>query len=151
MDFFGGDRWSNDGDDNDEDDEYKQNDQPPKGIDGDFSNRVLDLKHKIYDETVLSPNIDEESAQKDELVDNYLKHINKVYVLAVVSQNGKKNARNLDEFPKGAQESIQKALDWLEMFFSKNRTPDTIPYVHYIRNQLHVYPFVQDNSFMDQE
>ena len=146
MDFFGGDRWSDD-----EDEEYQQNEQPPKGIETDFSNQILALKHKIYDETVLSPDINEESAQNDRLLDDYLKHINKVYVLAVISQNGKKNARNLDEFPKGAQESIQKTLDWLEMFFSKNRIPDTIPYVHYIRNQLHVYPFVQDNSFMDQE
>ena len=146
MDFFGGDRWSDD-----EDEEYQQNEQPPKGIETDFSNQILALKHKIYDETVLSPDIHEESAQNDRLLDDYLKHINKVYVLAVISQNGKKNARNLDEFPKGAQESIQKTLDWLEMFFSKNRIPDTIPYVHYIRNQLHVYPFVQDNSFMDQE
>lgn len=147
MDFFGGDRWSDDEDD----EEYKQNEEPPKGIEGEFSNHILTLKHKIYDETVLSPNINEERAQKDELLDNYLKHINKVYVLAIVSQNGKKNARNLDEFPKGAQESIQKTLEWLENFFSRNRIPDTIPYVHYIRNQLHVYPFVQDNSFMDQE
>jgi hypothetical protein len=147
MDFFGGDRWSDDEDD----EEYKQNEEPPKGIEGEFSNHILTLKHKIYDETVLSPNINEERAQKDELLDNYLKHINKVYVLAIVSQNGKKNARNLDEFPKGAQESIQKTLEWLEKFFSRNRIPDTIPYVHYIRNQLHVYPFVQDNSFMDQE
>lgn len=147
MDLFGGDRWSDDEDD----EEYQQNDQPPKGIEGDFSKHIIDLKHKIYDETILSPTMDEESSQKDELLDEYLKHINKVYVLAVVSQNGKKNARNLDEFPKGAQESIQKALDWLEMFFSKNRIPDTIPYVHYIRNQLHVYPFVQDNSFMNEE
>ena len=146
MDFFGGDRWSDD-----EDEEYQQNEQPPKGIETDFSNQILALKHKIYDETVLSPDINEESAQNDRLLDDYLKHINKVYVLAVISQNGKKNARNLDEFPKGAQESIQKTLDWLEIFFSKNRIPDTIPYVHYIRNQLHVYPFVQDNSFMDQE
>ena len=145
MDFFGGDRWSDDEDD----EEYQQNEQPPKGVDRDLSNHVLTLKHKLYDETVLSPNIDEESAQNDERLDDYLKHVNKVYVLAVVSQNGKKNARNLDEFPKGAQESIQKTLDWLETFFSTNRTPDTIPSVHYIRNQLHVYPFVQDNSFMN--
>jgi len=147
MDFFGGDRWSDD----ENDEEYKQNEEPPKGIEGEFSNNILTLKHKIYDETVLSPNMEEERAQKGELLDDYLKHINKVYILAIVSQNGKKNARNLDEFPKGAQESIQKTLEWLEHFFSKNRIPDTIPYVHYIRNQLHVYPFVQDNSFMDQE
>jgi hypothetical protein len=148
MDLFGGDRWS---DDDDSDDEYQKNEEPPKGIDTEFSKHVLNVKHKLYDETVLSPDMANDNAQKHELVDEYLKHINKVYVLAVVSQNGKKNARNLDEFPNGAKEAIQHTMDWLEMYFSKNRIPDTIPYVHYIRNQFHVYPFVQDNSFMDQE
>lgn len=147
MDFFGGDRWSDD----EGDEEYQQNEEPPKGVDKDFANHVLTMKHKMYDETVLLPNIDEEDAQNNELLNDYLKHINKVYVLAMICQNGKKNEIHLDEFPKGAQESIQKTLDWLEMFFSKNKIPDTIPYVHYIRNQLHVYPFVQDNSFMNEE
>jgi hypothetical protein len=32
MDFFGGDRWSDDEDD----EEYQQNEQPPKGIEGNF-------------------------------------------------------------------------------------------------------------------
>jgi hypothetical protein len=100
---------------------------------------------------VLANDMDDEKSQNNSLLDDYLKHVNKVYVLAVISQNGKKNARNLDEFPKGTQESIQHTLDWLETFFSTNQMSDTIPYTHYIRNQFHVYPFVQDNSFMNEE
>jgi len=145
MDIFGGDRWE------DDDDEYKQNDLPPKGIDNEFAKNVLKTKHDLYDATVLANDMDDERAQNNSLLDDYLKHVNKVYVLAVISQNGKKNARNLDEFPKGTQESIQNTLDWLETFFSTNQMSDTIPYTHYIRNQFHVYPFVQDNSFMNEE
>jgi len=146
MDFFGGDRWEDDSDD-----EYQQNDQPPNGIDKEFAKNVLDVKHKLYDETVLSPKMEEDKAQNNELLHDYLKHLNKIYVLAVISQNGKKNAKNLDEFPKGAQDAIQRTLEWLETFFSKNHVSDTIPYTHYVRNQFHVYPFVQDNSFMNEE
>jgi len=145
MDFFGEDRWE------DDDDEYKQNDQPPKGIDGGFAKNVLKTKHDLYDATVLANDMDDEKSQNNSLLDDYLKHVNKVYVLAVISQNGKKNAINLDEFPKGTHESIQNTLDWLETFFSTNQMSDTIPYTHYIRNQFHVYPFVQDNSFMNEE
>ena len=148
MDLFGGDRWS---DDSDSDEEYQQNEVPPKGVDPVFVKHVLNVKHKLYDETVLSPHVTDENAQNNELVDEYLKHVNNVYVLAVVSQNGKKNARNLDEFPNGAQEAIQQTLDWLEDFFSKNRIPDTIPYAYYVRNQFHDYPFAQNNSLMDQK
>ena len=144
MDLFGEDRWSDDSDD-------EQNETPPLDVDNEFAKSVLKTKHTLYDTTVLSPDIDEDNAQNNELLNEYLKHMNKVYVLAVISQNGKKNARNLDEFPKGAQEAIHHTLEWLETFFSKNQIPDTIPYTHYIRNQFQVYPFIQDNSFMNVE
>ena len=136
MEFFGGDRWV-------EEEGEKRDDTPPPDVDKDFVEKALNTKHNIYEETILKPDIDDESAQDTNRIDDYLNNINKVYVLAVVSQNGKKNAKNLDEFPKGAQEAIQETLDWLEAFFSKNQTPDTIPYVNFIRNHFHVYPFIQ--------
>jgi hypothetical protein len=136
MEFFGGDRWV-------EEEGEKRDDTPPPDVDKDFVEKALNTKHNIYEETILKPDIDDESAQDTNRIDDYLNNINKVYVLAVVSQNGKKNAKNLDEFPKGAQEAIQETLNWLEAFFSKNQTPDTIPYVNFIRNHFHVFPFIQ--------
>lgn len=136
MEFFGGDRWV-------EEEGEKRDDTPPPDVDKDFVEKALNTKHNIYEETILKPDIDDESAQDTSRIDDYLNNINKVYVLAVVSQNGKKNAKNLDEFPKGAQHAIQETLDWLEAFFSKNQTPNTIPYVNFIRNHFHVFPFVQ--------
>jgi len=105
--------------------------------------KALNTKHTIYEETILKPDIEDDSAQDTSRIDDYLNNINNVYVLAIVSQNGKKNSHNLEQFPKGAQEVIQQTLEWLETFFSKNQTPDTIPYVNFIRNHFHVFPFVQ--------
>jgi len=144
MEFFGGDRWE-------EEEEMEYNDIPPKGIDEAFAKNVLKIKHDLYDGTVLSTDIEDVKSQDNQLLLDYLKHMNRVYVLAVISQNGKKNAYQLDEFPKEARESIQRTLEWLETFFSTNQIPDTIPYTHYIRNQFHVYPFIQDNSFIEEK
>jgi len=139
-----------DGEESDDSDELL-NEEAPDGIDPEFANNVLATKHALYDKIVLAPNIDDEESQNNELLDNYVKHINKVYVLAVVSQNGKKNARNMDEFPEGARENIQTMLEWLETFFSKNHIPSTIPYTHYVKHHFYVYPYIQNNSFMNEE
>lgn len=136
MEFFGGDRWA-------EDEDETRNDTPPADVDKEFVEKALNAKHAIYEETILKPDIEDDSAQDTSRIDDYLNNINNVYVLTIVSQNGKKNSHNLDQFPKGTQEVIQKTLEWLEMFFSKNQTPDTIPYVNFIRNHFHVFPFVQ--------
>lgn len=146
MPLFESDPWSDDSEEEDQ-----QNDRPPEGIAEEFENHALQAKHKLYEQTVLSPVIGEEKAQSNERLNDYLNHIHNVYVLALISQNGKKNARNLDGFPEGAQEGIHRLLEWLETFFSKNQIPDTIPYTWYIRMHFHDYPFVQNNSFMDQE
>lgn len=145
MELFKEDIWS------DSDEEDSQNETPPKGVDKELSKNVLNTKHKLYEETVLKRDKNDDSAQDNKLIDTYLDHIRKVYVLAVISQNGKKNTKNLDEFPDGARDAVQHTLDWLEGFFNKNQIPDTIPYVDYIRNHFHVYPFVQNNSFMENE
>jgi hypothetical protein len=136
MEFFGGDRWV-------EDEDETRNDTPPADVDKEFVEKALNTKHTIYEETILKPDIEDDSAQDTSRIDDYLNNINNVYVLAIVSQNGKKNSHNLEQFPKGAQEVIQQTLEWLETFFSKNQTPDTIPYVNFIRNHFHVFPFVQ--------
>jgi len=147
MDFFGGEQWESD----DESDEYFPNEQPPADIDKEFSKNLLNTKHTLYRYTVLSPNIDDEKSQDIELLENYLKHVNRLYQMTILVQNGKLSVRNMDEFPEEAKPFIHRTLDWLEAFFNKNHIPYTIPYTHYIRNQLHVFPLVQNNSFMTDE
>jgi hypothetical protein len=148
MDIFGGDHWEESDDDSNE---YFLNETQPNGVNDEFSNMLLRTKHKLYTSIVLSPNIDNENAQDNGLLEDYLNHMNRLYVMTVVCQNGKSNVRNLNEFPEEVRADIQKLVEWLESFFSKNRIPDTIPYTDYIRNQLHVYPLIQNNSFMNNE
>jgi hypothetical protein len=143
MNFFGGDRWA----DSDEEDNF-QNENPPPGVKEEFINDVLNAKHAVYENTILSTDADTDEGQDEELLKKYTDCIHQIYVMAIISQNGKKNSHTLDNIPEEAKSDVEKILRGVEEFFSSNQIPDTIPYMDYIRNHFHVYPFVQNNSFI---
>lgn len=141
--------------DNDDDNDSQEmlNEIPPPDISDEFKERILDVKHSLYDTIVLSPELGSKKAQSNSVLQEYLNKLNKVYILCMNAQNSldvvhpQQIDKNLDEFPEGAREKIRMALKWIADFFSKNRIPDTIPYTNFIRNNLHEYQFVQTAYF----
>lgn len=139
--------WETDSDDdNYNDDEIIQNDVPPPDIDPEFRNNVLNIKHEIYENTILEPELNTEEAQSEELLNKYTENLNNVYILCLNAQKGN-ISNNLDKFPKEVRHSISTLLSWLADFFKKNQVVDTIPYASYIQKSFKEYPFVQKNSF----
>lgn len=135
---------------NESDSEYEDdvlNEVPPQDIDQKFRDNVLDIKHIIYDNTVLSKELGTNAAQNNQILRDYLKQINQVYILCVNAQKGAINDKELQQFPENVREQLRLVLVWLSDYFRKNRIPDTIPYENYIKNTFHTYQFVQDNSF----
>jgi hypothetical protein len=153
MDFSN--KWVNDTKDdtmddesvNDSDDEYIQNEIPPPDIDANFVENTLKVKHSLYDNIVLSPELGTKDAQSPKVLHTYLKNMNQMYILALNAQKGKINEDSLSVFPKGSRESIKFTLKWIADYFSKNRAPDTIPYSDFIRKSFHEYQFVQNDNF----
>lgn len=140
----------NDTDSEDEynDEEYVQNEVAPQSIHKDFSDNVLNVKHSLYDNIVLSPQLGTERAQSQEILQDYLNKLNDMYVMSITAQNGKQIDENtLHRFPENSRQIIRQTLNWIADYFSKNRIPDTIPYSDHIRKSFHDYQFVQDNSF----
>lgn len=145
--MMNGNIWEEDSD-SEYEDEY-QNEVPPPAIDQKFIDNILEVKHKLYENTVLAPELGSEKIQNNGILQDYLNNLNSVYVMAINAQNGRilGNDKRINNFPPDAQEAITRTLKWIEDFFSKNTAPDTIPYSDFIRNTLHTYPFVQDKSF----
>lgn len=139
-------KWQPDESDSEYDDDISNEVSPPD-IDQNFRSNVLNLKHSIYDNTILSKELGTNSAQDNSILKDYLKQINQVYVLCLNAQNGVINEANLQQFPEKVREQLRFILVWLLEYFRKNRIPDTIPYEDYIKNTFHTYQFVQDNSF----
>ncbi len=143
--------WNKDADSDEEyyegDEEYVSNEVPPPEIDNEFRNNVLDIKHNLYENIVLSPELGTDKAQSLQALQEYLKNINQVYILSLNAQKGQVNEADLSKFPENVRGQIKTLLSWLADYFSKNRVPDTIPYEDYIRKSFREYQFVQDNSF----
>ncbi len=140
--------WKRDeSDDEYDDEEHQQNEEVPVGIDEKFKNDVLNVKHKLYENIVLSPELGTEKAQNLETVQEYLKNINNVYILCLNAQKGIINDEELNKFPVNVRDSLKRVLNWLNDYFRKNQIPDTIPYDDFINKSFKEYQFVQDNSF----
>ena len=139
----------NDTDTDSDEEEYPQNEDPPPAINQEFKDIILEVKHKLYETTVLAPELETPEAQSNEVLQKYMNNLNSVYVMAINAQSGNilGNEQRINNFPPETREVITRTLNLIADYFSKNNVPDTIPYSDFIRNSLHVYPFVQDNSF----
>ncbi len=130
-----------------EEEEYIQNEVAPPQINEEFRNNVLQLKHTLYDSTILKPELGTTDAQNNELLTEYLKNINEVYILSLNAQKGIVNEEDLKQFPEKVRQPLKQVLSWQADYFRKNQIPDTIPYEDYINKSFKEYQFVQDNSF----
>lgn len=137
------DLWDSDESDN----EYEQNEIMPPDIDEEFKNDIVNLKHIIYENTILTPELGTTDAQSLKSLQDYLNNINYIYILSLNAQKGEINDNDLNKFPENVREPLRKILYWLANYFKKNRLPDMIPYEDYIRKSFKEYQFVQDNSF----
>jgi hypothetical protein len=131
----------------DESDDYVENDIAPADIDNDFRNNILNVKHIIYENTVLKPTLGSSDVQDNKLIDEYLKSINKVYILSLNAQEGVINEKLLNDFPENIKVELGKILSFIVNFFKQNTPCDTIPYENYINKSFKEYQFVQNNSF----
>jgi hypothetical protein len=142
-------QWADDSD-SEYDDGYTQNEVPPPSIDNNFVENVLKVKHGLYDNIVLSPELGTAEVHNSNVLQDYLNKIHHVYILSINAQNGIRysdNDKDLSIFPEATRNTIRQTLTWITDFFSKNKIPDTIPYTDFIRKSFHEYQFVQNNSF----
>ena len=118
---------------------------PVSEVSHEFRKKVMDMKHALYDDTVLAPKVGTTDAQNNRLIDNYVGKLNKIYRLTLGAQKGLvAKESTLAEFPVAVRDDIQWVLRWIADFFPKNNVAKTIPYEDFLRTRLHIYPFVQN-------
>jgi hypothetical protein len=83
-----GNKWIEDSE-SEEDEDYMQNEVPPPQVDNEFRNRVLKVKHSLYDNIVLAPELGTKEAQSNKILNDYLGKLNKVYVMALNAKSGR--------------------------------------------------------------
>lgn len=139
--------WSEDSEEEYEDEAVK-NEEPLPKIDEIFRNNMVALKHSLYDNIVLSPELGTKNAQSNEVLQHYLDKLDNVYVLCLnAGEGGVIQEEDLLTFPKETRDILRTVLYWIRDFFSKNEYAVTIPYLDYLEKSLREYQFVQNNSF----
>ena len=140
-------KWDNSDNDSDYEDDYIQNEVPPPGLNEDFIKNILSIKHSLYDDIILSPELGTKEAQDNSLIQKYVKQLNNVYILTLTAKRGIIDESSLKEYKPETREQIKNILVWISEFFKKNHVNDTIPYENFLYTMLHEYPFIQDNSY----
>jgi hypothetical protein len=131
----------------DDNNDEERNDIPPEDLDPTFCKNVQKIKWDIYKNIILKPELQTSNAQNNNLLNDYLTSIRGIYVLTLNAQKGKNKNINLNHFPEEVRGEIQELLDWIADFFKKNQIYQTIPYSHYLNNSFNEYPFIQRQSF----
>lgn len=114
------------------------------GIDEDFRKRLLKAKHRLYHTIMFAPALGTKEAHDNQLLQDYLYHLNAFYVVAVRAQDEPIEDTQLLIFPKSTRSIIKEVLDWITIYFQKNSIPYTIPYEQCIKANLHTYQFMQN-------
>lgn len=136
-----------------DEDDYEWNDEVMNQeslpeINKDFRQSVLNTKHSLYKNIVISGKEGTPQAQDNTLINKYLKNINDVYILSLnMSKNSQLDLPDLSSFPENTREPIRITLEWIKRYFSENTVPETIPYQDYIQKSFHEYPYVQTDNF----
>lgn len=133
--------------DEEDDDEIIPNDEPSADIDNEFRKKVLDLKHILYENTVLSPKLGTVDAQNTSLANKYLGYINNIYILCEKAKHGQIDKNDLRQFPTETRELINNILVSITNYFKNKEEVDKIPYIDYINKSFREYQFSQNNSF----
>ena len=96
MDFEN--KWEpEESDDEYEEEEYIQNEVLPPDVDQEFRNNVMNVKHILYDNTILKPELGTSQVQNNRLLEEYLQNINQLYVLSLNAQKGIVNESELNQ------------------------------------------------------
>jgi hypothetical protein len=136
-------RWNSDSNDS-SDTEDLQNETPLKGVDPEFRNTLIKIKQQLYDQIVYSPDEQSNNAQDLGLLQDYLTHLNCIYLLTIHARNGLTQYSSIETLPVSLQASIRDLLQWIHEYFHNNVKEDTLPYSRTIDQVLHEDPFVQE-------
>ena len=117
------------------------NDIPPKGVEPEFTEAIINAKKSIYDNTVYQPQLGTEKAQSLKLLVVYLQCLNILYknCIVVINKSSVKQ-EDLEKIPEEAKGAVKAALDVISKYFKKDI--DKTPYEHFINYHL------KENQFL---
>ena len=124
------------------------------GTTPEFCNDVQKLKYKIYTIIVLEPkDAESDDAQNNSLLQKYINALDMVYQSALEKVNNNqtlmadKKELNSHGYSDESVSAINSAIEHINDYVTNNVNFNRIPYLSYITNQFHTFPFFHLPSF----
>jgi hypothetical protein len=146
--------WIKNDYDFDDENDYYENNENLNDVSPEFVNNILAIKHQLYEDIILGPDINSKDAQDTSLVNKYLDKVNLLYGLTSQAKTMDNTYRvkpsDVMMFPSNSVQMVTDILNFIIVYFNDNNNSeaDKIPYSYYIDYHLHEYPFLQDKSFI---
>jgi len=129
----------------------EENNVPPRGLDPEFCKRIQNMKWRLYQIIILSPELDTPNAQNNELIQMYVNQLEDLYRFLENAQRGGVVEKDLIKFPSELRSENLSVAEWIKNYFRQNGPADTLPYRDYLITTLRVYPFVHHTSMIGKQ
>lgn len=119
------------------------------GVSKEFRNAILNVKKSLNDNIISGPELETREAQDLNILNDYIKSLNNLYILSIDAQNGINilNSKNIDLFPPESKDEVKIALEYIMNAFKNKSVVDMIPYENYIWNSFKENQFILNDKF----
>jgi len=119
------------------------------GVSEEFRNAIINVKKSLNDNIIRGPELETRQAQDLNILNDYIKSLNNLYILSIDAQNGINilNNQNIDLFPPESKDEVKIALEYIMNIFKNKSVVDMIPYENYLWNSFKENQFVLNDKF----
>ena len=119
------------------------------GVSEEFRNAIINVKKSLNDNIIRGPELETRQAQDLNILNDYIKSLNNLYILSIDAQNGINilNNQNIDLFPQESKDEVKIALEYIMNIFKNKSVVDMIPYENYLWNSFKENQFVLNDKF----
>lgn len=119
------------------------------GVSEEFRNAIINVKKSLNDNIIRGPELETRQAQDLNILNDYIKSLNNLYILSIDAQNGINilNNQNVDLFPPESKDKVKIALEYIMNIFKNKSVVDMIPYENYLWNSFKENQFVLNDKF----
>lgn len=126
----------------------RYDDMMPPGVDETLATGVHTLKWKLYQIIVLGPELNTPEAQQNELLQAYIRQLERLYRILEKALKGAITDTDLRPFPVSLRHEILTLATKLkgQTKLSNRHAADYIPYLDFLKETLRMYPFVHRST-----
>lgn len=136
--------------DSDDEDTIVVSDTPPEGVNPEFARCLYALKWRIYETTVLGPELNTPEAQQNGLIQTYVRQLGALHKVLEKALSQTITDADMRSFRVSLRPDILKCAQRLRPLIKQaTNVADHVVYRDFLNERLRMYPFVHHNSAVE--